>query len=361
MRHDYPLMNFSQFLPSFRKDELLDFGLYQTPLIKTSKEFCDYIGVKSCYLKMETQLPTKTMKDRITELMFSQFKKQGIKHYALASTGNTAASLAWGMEKYDDVFSATVFISSEQLEYHTFKKPKNMRTVLLENATYDQAFLYAQRYSTSLLKSVEKDAMIFLRYQAGKISYLEAFFQAQRENLKLDLVCQSVSAGVGIIGADKAIQDCLSIQMFDRYPKIIIGQPSYANPIVSCYNSGREQYDHQFTIMQPKKSLAWPIRRGNGEATFGIIKEILDKSNGFAFSASEEKIALAKAKLYEIEGINAGHASCVVIAGLNTNKFKCDFSCDTCLIMLTGQDRNDVDIVEIDQIMKESEWKKIGF
>lgn len=352
-----PILQFSNFFPSFQKAELLDFGLEETHLIEATKKFCDYIGVNSCYLKLETELPTGTMKDRITELMFSQFKKEKITNYALASTGNTAASLAWAMEKYQEPFKAIVFIASDQLPYHSFKKPTNMTTVLLENATYDESFRYAQKYNGTLLQGNQQNAMSTLRYEASKLSYLEALYQAFRRKLDIDIVCQSISAGVGIIGADKAIQDAQANGWLKRYPQIIVGQPSCANPIEACYNSGSKAYDHQYSIDRPTESLAWPIRRGNAESTFDLIKEILDKSNGFAFKAYEEEILDAKNAIYDTVGITAGYASCVVIAGLHTQRHKPGLGKKNCLIMVTGKDRCNNDIVTIDQTLTEAQWR----
>ncbi len=351
----------SRFLPYFTNVEILDFNLQETSLVETSQAFANYLGVKRCFLKLETELPTGTMKDRITELMFSRFKYENISEYAHASTGNTAASLAWGMEQYEHPFTAHLFIASKQLAYHNFEKPSRMRVSVLEEATYDESVRYANWYTKHVLKDERElgGATSSFRHDASKISYLEAFAQLCSLRIPIDAVCQSISAGVGIIGADKAVRDALQLRWLKVYPRMIVAQPKYANPIVVSYQNGVFDYNQKFSIKSPKQSLAWPIRRGDASGTYHLVRDILSKSHGLALDATEAAIFDAKHMLHKLEGIDAGYASSVVLAGLH-DRLKIDRLREkNILVMITGKDRLRDTVVEVDNSIPKEEWKLV--
>jgi threonine synthase len=349
----------SQFLPSLSNAEILDFGLTETPLIETSNSFANYLGVVRCFLKLETELPTGTMKDRITELMFSRFKKERVTEYAHASTGNTAASLAWGMNQYTEPFEAHLFIAEQQLPYHNFVKPNGMQVSVLKEATYDESVRYATWYTKNILRDERElgGATSTFRHEASKLSYLEAFAQLCSKKISVDVVAQSISAGVGIIGADKAVKDALRREWLRECPHMVVAQPNHANPIVACYQNGAFAYDQKFSIKNPKKSLAWPIRRGDASGTYPLIRDILYRSSGYAFGASEKAIYEAKHALEQLEGIEAGYASSVVLAALHTKRHLNLFKDKTILVMVTGKDRKRDIVVHVNNWIPKKDWQ----
>src|SRR3989304_871472 len=74
--------------------DCLDFGTHETEL-KEAPQLAEWLGAKRIFLKLETAHPTRTIKDRATELLFSYLHRHGITRHAHCSTGNTAASLVW--------------------------------------------------------------------------------------------------------------------------------------------------------------------------------------------------------------------------------------------------------------------------
>ncbi|MEM4397668.1 MAG: pyridoxal-phosphate dependent enzyme [Candidatus Woesearchaeota archaeon] len=355
-----PANKFKEFLPFEKKDLILDFGLKETELYE-AKNLSKWLNVKKCYLKLETTNPTKTVKDRITELTYSFFYKNKIKNYSHSSTGNTGTSLVWGLEKYINYcpnFRLHIFIPEEQYPYHNFKNVKGLKVYLLEKATYDEAKKFNKWFAKKYFSQNEILSYTSeFRQKANKLPYLEAFYQLKNKYKKNLYVAQAISSGTGLIGAYLAAQDAVNQGWLEYIPSFIAAQPEYANPIVKCYNSGLEKYNEKFTITKPKKSKAWAIRRGDASGCYDRIYNLLSKNNGLAISCNEKEIIQAKKALEKIENINSGYTASVAIAGVK--KLNHNLKNSTILIMITGADRKTNIKPKIDEIIKKEKWKKI--
>ena len=292
------------------QDQIVDFGLKTTPL-HDAQNLAKWLGVKKCFLKIETTHPTGTVKDRSTEIAYSFFKKNNINKYIHASTGNTATSLVWGLEKYNQPFDLTLFIPGKQLNHHNFSKAKGLTTILLEDASYDEARKYCEWY-------IKKNGLIELFAQYKKYrpyTYQVPFFESleQLQGQNIDYIFQTVSGGSGIVGAHKAAQATFELKLISKMPKISIAQPENANVMVRCFNAGFENYTKEFNQTVGTESKAWAIRRGDGTGSYEKLYSVLKETNGIAVSVGEKEMEEAKKKLFELEGIEAGYTACVLL------------------------------------------------
>jgi len=339
------------------KDEVLDFGLQATTLHKADR-LAEWLGVKNCFLKVETNHPTGTVKDRSTEIAYSFFKKNKINKYIHASTGNTATSLVWGLQKHNEPFELTLFIPGKQLSHHNFSKAKGLTAILLEDATYDEARKYCEVY-------IKDNDLINLfapykKYRSStyQVPFLEAFEQLQGKNI--DYIFQTVSGGSGIVGAYKAAKVALSSGLLSKMPKISIAQPESANVMVRCFNSGFENYSQEFNQIVDTDSKAWAIRRGDGTGSYEKLYLVLSETKGIALSASEKEMVEAKEMLFGLEGIEAGYTSCVALAGIKKEaEINQELKDGSILVLLTGIDRSTKVHPVINKIIKKEEWQKV--
>jgi threonine synthase len=354
-----PGRRYGRFLPVLEGGEILDFGLKETELRRASA-LARWMGVSECYLKLETPHPTRTVKDRITEIVFSYFQAHGIRRYVHCSAGNAGTSLVWGAERCPRPFEFESFIPQSQLRYHNFKKGPGLTVVLVEGAGYEEAKQYCSWYAKEVVH--QPDYMSFrsdLRRQANKVPYLEAFEQLGREKADIDYVCQAISDGGGIGGADLAASDALAEGWLPRRPAFVATQPAAANPVVRCFRGGFATYDPSCTLGELGDSLAFAIRRRNASGYYSSLYELL-KRGGFALDAAEEEIGTARRALLDLESVEAGYTACTSLAAIRKENLATGaFRGKKLLVMITGADRSTEVLPAIDRVIPEAEWKRV--
>jgi threonine synthase len=353
-----PGRRYGRFLPVLGGREILDFGLRETEL-RRALPMARWLGVSECYLKLETSHPTRTVKDRITEIAFSYFQAQGIRKYVHCSAGNAGTSLVWGAERFNRPFEFESFIPQAQLRYHNFTKVPGLTVVLVEGAGYEEAKRYCSWYAKEV--ALQPEYMSFrsdLRRQANKVPYLEAFEQLGREKADIDYVCQAISDGGGIAGADLALPDAMAEGWLPRKPAFVVTQPVAANPVVRCFRGGFAAYDSSCTLPALEDSLAFAIRRRDASGYYSSLYELL-KPGGYALDATEEEIATARQALSDLESLEAGYTACTSLAAIRKENLATGaFRGKKFLVMITGADRSSEVIPSIDRVIPEAQWRR---
>ncbi|HVY68147.1 MAG TPA: pyridoxal-phosphate dependent enzyme, partial [Patescibacteria group bacterium] len=318
-----------------------------------------WLGLKACWLKLETMHPTGTFKDRITELTYAFFRQEGVACYSHCSAGNTATSLVWGLKRYARPFALHLFVAEEQLPYHNFQSDPALRVTLLAGAGYQQAKRYAAWYARSIGQPEHFGFNSPVRQEGNKLPYLEALAQCRRERIEPDLICQVISDGSGTKGAALAAADALAAGWLKRQPALCAFQPAAANPMVRAFRSGRSTYDHSCDAeLQPSKASF--IRRSDASGSYEAVYQAVSQSGGFLEDAAEGEIEAARQALMGLEGINAGYTSCVALAGLKKRAAADQALAGvSALVMLTGIDRQAVAFAPADEILPREAWQKV--
>jgi threonine synthase len=354
-----PGRRYARFLPVLKGGEILDFGLQATEL-RRAANLARWLDASECYLKLEISHPTGTVKDRITELVYSYFEAGKIRRYAHCSAGNAGTSLVWGAGKLSHGFEFESFIPETQLRHHNFRNIPGLTAALVAGADYEQAKQYCSWYAREVLGQVEH--MSFkseLRQQANKVPYLEAFEQLGENKVDPDYVCQAISDGGGIIGAELAAADAVAEGWLPKRPAFVVSQPVAANPVVRCFKMGFASYDPACTLSELQPSRAFAIRRRNAAGYYAGIYAVI-RTGGFALDATEEEIRAAKLALLELEKIDAGYTACTSLAALRKeNQATGAFKGKTLLVMITGADRPTEIVPRIDRVIPEAEWRKV--
>ena len=354
-----PGRRYARFLTVLKGREILDFGLNATELCRATR-IARWLDVSECYLKLETSHPTGTVKDRITEIVYSYFEAGRIRKYAHCSAGNAGTSLVWGAGKLSHPFEFESFIPETHLSRHNFKKIPGLTVALVEGAEYEEAKQYCSWYASEVIGQPEY--MHFkseLRQQANKVPYLEAFEQLRDSKVDVDYVCQAISDGGGIIGAELAAMDAVAEGWIPKRPAFVISQPAVANPVVRCFRKGFASYDPSCIVPKLQPSRAFAIRRTNASAYYAGIYAVI-RNGGFALDATEREIRAAKLALFELEKIDAGYTACSSLAALKKeNQATGAFKGKTILVMITGVDRPTGIVPQIDRVIPESEWRKV--
>lgn len=358
-----PIDIYAPFLKVLHREEMLDFGLQVTPLVDASS-LAAWLGIKRCILKLETVHPTGTFKDRITEVMYSFFKREGIQEYAHASTGNTATSLVWGRSMYQYPLRLHIFVAEEQLPFHHYDHEDRVITHLLEGASYQQTKKYASWYSKAVLGQAE-EFMSFhspVRQEGNKLPCLEALWQCKEQRIEVDAICQTISDGSGLYGASLAVSDAAKVGWIQRQrlPALCAFQPMASNPMVRCHRTGSEAYLPACTLPHLSPSKASFIRRVDAAGSYAEIQKIVSVRGGYMQDADEDQIEAAHAALREKEGIEASYTSCVALAGIKKQRQLDERLADTtALVLITGRDRQAVVSPAIDHVVRAETWQEV--
>lgn len=343
---------------------IVDFDVPESPLTR-SPLLAAWLGIEECWLKDETVLPTGTFKDRITEVLFSFFYKNGITTYAHCSTGNTGTSLAWGVQQFMRLtgkkFHQVLFVAEEQLPYHAIPEDQNIEVVVLEGAGYQETKQYCAWYTNNILKL--PDYMNFkseLRQQGNTVGYLEAFQQLFINGGEVTAVVQAISDGSGLNGGYRASQIARENGWIENTPKFYAFQPA-ADPMVRCFQAGHDTYQDECSLEHLAPSRAVYIRRKDGRGSYDMLAHFVNETRGTMESVSEAELVEAQKELKKLTGIEAGYTACVSLAGIKklVKKGKIEPS-EKFLVYLTGKDRPKVSYHQSRYVrVPQDEWRKV--
>jgi len=321
---------------------ILDFWLKKSKLLEASR-LAEWLGIQKIYIKLETDHPTKTIKDRATEVIYNYFHQNNITSFIHTSTGNTATSLVWWLKKYiqhNPSFHLTLLIPEKQLPYHNFENHPNLTVILLQWANYDQARNHLKKIQ-HLYQNIEWESMIkireMFRFQATQIPYLEAFEEIWSD---IDYIFQTISGGYGIVWAYNASLYAPEKWWIAKLPKLYGIQPEYANPFSRAWQSDARIYKKEFSVI-PKMWLAYAVQRWDASDCYEEVSAVVRNSDGGSIDVTEEEIINAKKLLYSHEVIDIGYTASVGLAWIikmqNKNQI---FKHQNILLMSTWKDRD---------------------
>src|SRR5512135_389406 len=242
----FGMWRYRELLPLRNPANIISMGEGGTPLIQANN-MATMLGHDNIYIKDERQGPTGSFKDRQASLAISSMKEAGITEAVVASTGNVAISYS--------AYSARAGI--KMWAFLTSLVPADkMREVALYGTevvkitgTYDQckevAASFAQHRGLFLdmgLRSVAaRQSMKTLAFEiCEQLGLIRDGYGKWRAP---DWYLQSVSGGMGPIGAWRGFEELYEMGLIDRLPKIAVIQVDGCAPMVSAFKAGRDSPD----------------------------------------------------------------------------------------------------------------------
>mgnify|MGYP001273224282 CR=1 FL=1 len=273
-------------------------GLYWSPKI------ANYVGLSSICVKHEGENPTGSFKDRGMTVGITMAQKLGFERVAVASTGNTSASLAAYAAMIG--LQAVIFIPNGQIALGKLGQALayGARTLQIDG-DFDDAMALVESVSASeglyLLNSVNP-----FRIEGQKAIGFEIL-----QDLDWEVPDWIVVPG-GNLGNNTAItkgmRELYELGLINRLPKVAVIQAAGANPLHVAWQTGGPLKP------QKAKTLATAIKIGT-PISFTKSLRGLRAVNGWVDSVSDDEILEAKA-VVDSSGIGAEPASCASIAGI---------------------------------------------
>ena len=319
----FNMWRYLELLPVCDPANIVTMGEGGTPLIPVGN-LGTMLGRDRIYVKDERQGPTGSFKDRQASLAVSAMKEAGVLECVVASTGNVAISYSAYCARAGIKLWAflTSMVPAEKMREVALYGSE----VVKVTSTYDQAkeiaATFAQHRNLFLDKGIRsiaaRESMKTLAYEVSEqLAWVErparGFANGQRPMFRApDWYFQSVSGGLGPLGAWKGFYELKQMGFIDRIPKLGIIQVEGCAPMPRAFKAGLEVAE---AISNPQTHIA-TLSTGNPGAAYPLLRSIVLENGGAMDMVSDDEAFRAMHILAKIEGLSVEPASAVAFAGL---------------------------------------------
>jgi threonine synthase len=293
------------------------------------------LGIPKLYLKNETELPSRTTKDRMAAVSMAYLYECGVESFCTSSTGNSSTAYAKAVSRFP---SLKMYLFSGADFHHRVQYEPNDQIVhyVLRDASFVDAFLYAGKFAQKNGLVSESGFFNPGRREGLKLTLMEAMDQVPEP---IDWYVQAISSAMGVLGAYNGAKELHRMGRIPHTPHLLCVQQETCSPMVSAWESGSDCIGPEHIVKSPT-GIAESILRGDPTKAYPIIKNIVEESEGAFAAVSEQEIRDARRMVEDLEGISPCFSASTAVAGViklvGQGKFPLN---DTVLINLTGGDR----------------------
>lgn len=326
-RKDPGLWRYHELLPLRDQDNAITIGEGNTPLFPVINLGL-MLSRPNIFIKDERQNPSGSFKDRQAALAVSVMKEAGIKDAVVASTGNVAISYAAycaraGIKLY-------AFLTS-------LVPPEKMRECALYGAqvikvttTYDKSKELAQEFARQRGMYYDRGLRSIASVESMKTMAFEIAEQLARQapaealTAKAngqghpapwrapDWYVQSVSGGLGPVGAMKGFRELYEMGLIDRMPKLACIQAEGCAPMVTAFKKAQAHAD---IVAMPRTRIG-TLATGNPGRAYQLLREYILKHGGTMEAVSDDEVFRAMHVMAKMEGLSMEPGAAAAFAGL---------------------------------------------
>lgn len=314
---DIGLRRFGALLPLREPERMVTLGEGDTPLIHLD-HLGQLLGHPRLYAKDERQSPTASFKDRQAALAVSAMKEAGLTEAVVSSTGNVAIAYAAYCARAGIRLTAflTPTVPADKMRECALYGAHIIKVTTTYDASKKLALRYAEQrglfYDRGLrsIPSLESMKTIALEV-AEQLAALERRPGAPRY-VAPDWYVQSVSGGLGPIGAGKGFRELYGLGLTDRLPKLAAIQVDGCAPMVTSYARGLKTAE---PVKEPRTRVS-TLATGDPGRAYERIKNYIDEHGGAMLSVSDEDGFRAMHQLAKLEGLSMEPGAAVAFAGI---------------------------------------------
>ncbi|MGH7920614.1 MAG: threonine synthase, partial [Candidatus Dormibacteraceae bacterium] len=219
------------------------------------------------WAKVEGVLPTGSTKDRLIAVSLPLMLERGVERFVFSSTGNTAAAYAWGLQRYPEL-SARVYVSEDVPDAQLGPATPQMEIVRVKG---DYVEAGSRSRADSRPGEVGEGGFFNLgRREGAKLAYLEAFDDVARAGGRIDTVVQAVASGLGIVAADRAVDQSVVARGRGRRPRLFCAQQTRCAPMVKAWRAVLNGTNERATVEMPT-GIAEAILLGDPFSSFDYV------------------------------------------------------------------------------------------
>jgi threonine synthase len=309
-----------------RKEIQLPLKEIQPDPLKTNPTSLKYLSRLSemygaeLYAKLEFENPTGCFKDRGSYIEVLKAIELGADAICLASTGNMAASVA----AYACYFKIPCFV---------FVPEKTPEAKLAQSTIYDATIIKIKgdfKTCEILCREFAKSGNYYLagdyvfRQEGQKTFSYELFEQGP---VDYDYIFVPIGAGTNFAAIYKGFKELKAAGEIEKIPSFVAVQPEQSSPVVEGIFKKEKIVKDQVNTMADAVAVGDPF-------DFYKVLEGINKTNGLAFTATENELLSSMKEMAVQEGFFTEPACAIPLAcfknNLNTFRGK------KCLFVLTG-------------------------
>ncbi len=321
----FDIWRYRELLPIHKPNPSLSLGEGGTPMLHAANLGL-MLGNPNIYIKDERQGPTNSFKDRQAAVTIASLKEAGITEFVCASTGNVAISYSAYAARAG--IKLWAFLTSLVPEAKMREVALYGTQVVKVTGSYDQAKQIAEQFARQRDVTLDLGARSIACVEAMKTLAYEIVEQLtavssggefiSRKSLSNswrspDWYFQSVSGGLGPLGVLKGFTEIKSMNLIEKFPKFGIVQVEGCAPMIHAW---RQQRDTAVPIHSPKTLIATLATGDPGRTYTELRKRILQHTDGYFESVTDEEAFRAMHLLAKMEGISVEPAAAVAFAGL---------------------------------------------
>jgi threonine synthase len=302
------LERYREFLPFQDLDPRLSLGEGNTPLIR-ARHLEALLKVGSLSLKIESQNPSGSFKDRGTVAGVTWTQAHGIRRIGTVSTGNMGGSVAAYAARagLPCIVITSPDIPSQKLGPIGIHGPSLLR--LTDG--------YADAYDTSL-RLRESSGAYFInsddpfRVEGQKTLALELMEQSGDE--PPDVVIVPVSSGGNACALLKGFGEWVEAGLGERVPRLLCVQSTGCAPIATAFEYG----DMRPASVAVPHTIAHAISNPRPPSGARLLRALQNGARGLAIGVSDREIEAAQVLLAEEEGVFVQPDAAASLAGLTS-------------------------------------------
>lgn len=301
------LWRYRELLPIRDPENIVTLGEGGTPLLHMPN-LGAMLGLKYLFFKDERQGPTSSFKDRQASVAISVMKEQGITEAVVASTGNVA--IAYSAYAARAGIKLWAFLPSRVPNEKLREVALYGTEVIKVTGTYDETKETALSFAKHKGIHYDRGIKSVAAMESMKTMAFEIYEELGTHGI--DWFIQSVSGGMGPIGAMKGFDELLAMGLIDKMPSIGIVQSSGCDPMVQAFKN----YQPVAVPVENPTTVITTLATSNPGRAYQLLWNLMQKYGGAAASASDEEAFEATRLLARTEGISVEPATAVGFAGL---------------------------------------------
>jgi threonine synthase len=321
-RRPKDLWRYRELLPVRDPAHVVSLGEGYTPLVR-AVNLGLMLSRANLFIKDERQMPTGSFKDRQAAVAVSALREAGLTEVVIASTGNVAISYAAycaraGIKLY--AFLTSMCPAEKMREAALYGAQ-----VVKVTGTYDRCKEIAQQFARERNMYYDRGLRSIASVESMKTLAFEIAEQlapllpaAAHDGHSLapwrapDWYVQSVSGGLGPIGAIKGFRELKQMGLVDRIPALACIQVDGCAPMTNAFRQGLETAE---VVKVPRTRIA-TLATGNPGRSYTLLKHTIDEYGGVMESVSDEESYRAIHVMAKMEGLSMEPAAAVAFAGL---------------------------------------------
>lgn len=267
-----------------------------------AKRIDGMVGGAALYLKMESENPTRSFKDRGSSVELGKALELGVESVCCASTGNMGLSIATYAKRAK--IGCTIFISRSANAEKIRKIRKTGATVDEVRGDFNAAIRKAEKFA------LDSGAFLCGDYhyrKEGQKGVAFELIEQFRYNVP-DYIFVPVGNGTLMAAMYKGLREFKQLGFIDRYPALVAVQSGGCDPLVKAYTS-----DSALDYVRPR---TYADAIAVGYPTFGFeCLAAIRETSGNAVAVSDKEIEEARKTLRVREGVDAEPGGATSLAG----------------------------------------------